>query len=318
VNGGFRCSTDSAALAEPLAGTASTVRTFLLLEVTGPWGVDALRDCRLPTELAGELERRCSGYGVRPLLIRRHGHRRRVGVRCFGVYADPHRPWMEAATLSRHEEVLDLDLGQLCRGRSMGLEPQTEPVFCVCTHGRHDACCAERGRPLAAALSASHPAHTWECSHIGGDRFAGNVLVLPDGLYYGRADRESGPRIAEAHLAGRLELEHLRGRAGFGFATQAAEWHLRRRLGLTGIDEVGLARRRVDGDVTLAVFRVSAVDGARRWRVRVRTRRAEPRWLTCRADQARRPPHFELLGIEQGDAEDAAEPQSPSAPGVTG
>jgi hypothetical protein len=299
VSRGFRCSTDSAALDEPLAGTASTVRAFLLLEVTGPWGVDALRDCRLPAELAGELARRCRGHGVRPLLIRRHGRRHREGVRCFGAYADPHRPWMEAATLTRHEEVLDLDLGLLCRGRSMGLEPQADPVFCVCTHGRHDACCAELGRPLAAALSASHPAQTWECSHIGGDRFAGNVLVLPDGLYYGRADRESGPRIADAHLAGRLELDHLRGRAGFGFATQAAEWHLRRTLGLTGAGAVALARQRVDDEVTEAVFAVDGAQHAQHWRVRVRTRHDEPRRLTCHADRARRPPRFELLGVEE-------------------
>jgi hypothetical protein len=298
----FRCSTDSSALAEPLAGTASTVRAFLLLEVTGPWGVDALRDCRLPSELARELRRRCDGLGVRPLLIRRHGQRRLAGVRCYGAYADPHQPWMETATLARHEEVLDLDLGGLCRGRSMGLERQTDPVFCVCTHGRHDACCAERGRPLAAALSVSHPAQTWECSHIGGDRFAGNILVLPDGLYYGRADHETGPRIADTHLAGRVALDHLRGRAGFGFATQAAEWHLRHRLGLTGTGELALTHQSVDGDVTDAVFAVPAPDGTRRWRVRVRTLRAEPRRLTCRADRALRPPRFELLGVEREDA----------------
>jgi hypothetical protein len=36
----FRCSGASVLRDEPLAGTASTVRAFLLIENTGPWGVD--------------------------------------------------------------------------------------------------------------------------------------------------------------------------------------------------------------------------------------------------------------------------------------
>jgi hypothetical protein len=291
----FRCATDSVALAEPLAGTASTVRPFLLLEFPGPWGVDALRDGRLPDDIAGELDRRCAGLGVRPLLIRRHGRSRTDGIRCFAAYAHPRRPWLEATTLQAAEEVRDLDLDRLSRGESLGLQEHPDPVFLVCTHGRHDACCAELGRPIAAALTASHPAQTWECSHIGGDRFAGNILVLPDGLYYGRADRESAPQIAKTHLEGHVDLDHLRGRAGFGFATQAAEWHLRRHLGLTGIGDVSLIEQHVRDDVTEAVL--SVTDGAH-WRVRIRTKRGAPHQLTCQSERPRRPLQFELVGLE--------------------
>ncbi len=294
----FRCSSHSAALAEPMAGTASTVRAFLLLEVPGPWGVHAVRDGRLPEALSRELEHRCDGLGVRPLLVRRHGRARTRSTRCFGVYADPHRPWMQTASLDEPGQVLDLPLQKLCRGESMGLDPHPEPLFLVCTHGRHDVCCAEHGRPIAAALAASHPQLTWECSHIGGDRFAGNMLVMPDGLYYGRVDRHSAPQIAKTHLAGRLDLDHLRGRAGFRFSTQAAEWHLRRRLAVTGTDRLRLYRERVDGDVTEAVFAV----GDQRWAVRVRTTRTEPTRLTCRATAPRRAFRFELLAVEPAAA----------------
>ena len=64
----------------------------------------------------------------------------------------------------------------------------------VCTHGVHDTCCAIRGRPVAAALAAEWPGQVWECSHVGGDRFAPNVVVLPDGFYYGNLDPESAVR----------------------------------------------------------------------------------------------------------------------------
>lgn len=278
-----------------MAGTASTVRAFLLIQQQGPWGVDALRDCRFPDGLSAELTRRCASAKVRPLLIRRHGRQQPAGVRVFAAYADPHRPWLETSVLDDVTRVLDLDLAALGRGGSAGLARSDEPVFCVCTHGRHDACCAELGRPLVRALAQSHPDQTWECSHIGGDRFAGNLLQLPDGLYYGRVGAESGPQIAAARLTGRLDLEHLRGRAGFGFATQAAEWHLRRRLGATDVAALTLREQSVDGELTTAVFAV----GEQCWRVRVGRNAAEPAQLTCRSTGLRRAWQSHLVSIDQ-------------------
>jgi hypothetical protein len=44
----YRCSAAGLERGDPLAGTASTYRSFLLIENPGPWGVDAIRDSRLP------------------------------------------------------------------------------------------------------------------------------------------------------------------------------------------------------------------------------------------------------------------------------
>ena len=52
-----------------MAGTASTVGSWLLLEDPGPWGRDALLDARLPERLGLELRRRCAAAGLPPLLI---------------------------------------------------------------------------------------------------------------------------------------------------------------------------------------------------------------------------------------------------------
>ena len=48
-----RCSLRSLAAGEPLAGTASTIRHWLLIEHPGPWGRDGLLDARLPAGLGG-------------------------------------------------------------------------------------------------------------------------------------------------------------------------------------------------------------------------------------------------------------------------
>ena len=254
---GFRCAAASLARDDQLIGTASTVRSFLLVEHPGPWGQAALRDAALPGNLLAGLRRRSASAKVRVLMIRRHRQRGQDGVRVFAAYAHPVRPWLETVRLDSHHDVLDLDLEAVGAGRSPGLLPHRDPVFCVCTHGRHDTCCAERGRPVAEALSRSHPEQTWEVSHLGGDRFAGNLLVLPDGLGYGRVTPDTVAALAEAHLSGRITPDHLRGRAGFSMPVQAAELAVRRELDEWRIDALRLeARPEADGDDWRARFLV--------------------------------------------------------------
>lgn len=283
MSSGFRCSAAAARIEEPSEGTASTVRAFLAVEDPGPWGVDAVVDSRLPQPVRDHLARIESTHRVRPLLIRRHGRAvPRDGVRVFAGFVHSDRPWLETAVLDDVAEVTSLDVAGLGQGRSPGLTPHDEPVFLVCTHGRHDVCCAERGRPLASALTVAAPEHTWEVSHIGGDRFAANLLVLPHGLYYGRLTAADAPRFAVDHLAGRLDLAHLRGRSSYPFSVQAAEIYLRRHLEHHGIEPMELRRHHRHGTQTTVVFAVSG----REWRVRVHTELGEPRQLTCRAPSA--------------------------------
>jgi hypothetical protein len=291
----FRCAASSVLRDEPLAGTASTIRAFLLIEDTGPWGVDALRDARLPDGLGGRIRERTAAARVRPLLIRRPDRSAVDGHRVFAAYADPAGPWLESGTLSDLHDVLDLDLGALRAGRSSGLERDESSLYCVCTHGKHDTCCAERGRPAAAALEAAHRDHTWEVSHIGGDRFAGNMLVLPHGLYYGRVDAVTALAIAGAHEAGELELDHLRGRSGLPTAVQYAEVALRRDLAETRNDSVRFVSREVHGSLTEAVFEV----GGSRYGVRVTTRHDPAERLTCSATRDNPIPVHELVDVRR-------------------
>lgn len=71
---------------------------------------------------------------------------------------------------------------------------------------KHDTCCAVRGRPVGRALSDRWPELVWECTHVGGDRFAANVVVAPDGVYYGNLDAASSVEAVEQHLADRIHM----------------------------------------------------------------------------------------------------------------
>jgi hypothetical protein len=292
----FRCAVSSAGRPDDLAGTASQVRAFLLVEEPGPWGVDALPDSRLA--VGAELKRAAAAAGVRPLLVRRHGRSDvSTGRRVFAAYADPHRPWLETTVVGSDDDLLALDLAALGRGESPRLTPTDEPVVAVCTHGRHDACCAERGRPASAALAAAHPEVAWQVSHIGGDRFAGNLVVLPHGLYYGRIDATSALTVAGAHLAGHVVLDHLRGRSGWAMPVQAAEVALRRQLGETRLDAVRLVRRQRDAEAGLTRCELEVAD--RTWAVEVVTTTGPERArLTCLAGRDNPLPHHDVRSVQ--------------------
>ncbi len=291
----FRCSQASLDAADDIAGTASTVRGFLLVEVDGAWGREALLARLLPGPVRAALRTLEARHRVRPLLVRRTGRRldARAPVNVFVGHSGTEARWLEHARLDGFEGLLDLDLSGVRDGRSAGLASYAEPLLLVCTHGRHDACCAERGRPVWHAMQQADPEHTWQVSHVGGDRFAANVIALPDGLYYGRMEPGDAGRLLAAHREGRLLLDRLRGRTCYPFAVQAAEIHLRRALGLDGAADLALRRQHRDGEVTTAVFAATG----REWQVRVRTTVAEPRRLTCSAVAVSRPLHHQLLSV---------------------
>jgi hypothetical protein len=198
-------------------------------------------------------------------------------------------------------EVVDIDLDLLAAGeRQLGGwgERWPSPLHLVCTHSRHDPCCGRLGRPLARALAASAEVgeRVWECSHVGGERFAGNLVCFPHGLYFGRVDPAAGERIVAAYERGEIDLDHFRGRAGDPFVVQAAEYFLRRGRGLLGVDDVEVVERRsLDGhgvEVVLATpdgrFAVHVIPG----------HGASAHLLTCTADEPARPPVYDLAGIE--------------------
>jgi hypothetical protein len=207
------------------------------------------------------------------------------GVRVFAAYAGAGRPWLGTRLLDDLDDVCSLDVAGLAEGPLPSFEDHPGQLLLVCTHGKHDACCAERGRPLAAALAQVAPAETWEVSHIGGDRFAANLLALPTGHYYGRLEPEDAARLVRTLHDGRLDLDHLRGRTASSFPVQAAEVHLRRHLGedrVAAVRHVGTTRS-PDRRETTADFEV---DGAGRWSVLVRSALGDERLLTCRSSSS--------------------------------
>jgi hypothetical protein len=289
-----RCSTTSVARREPQAGTASSVRRWMLLQHDGPWGDRPMLDARLPSGVGARLDRVQHTLGIRVLLIRRPDRDATDAGTCFLISSGPREPRIERTFLDAPGDVLELDLEAASRGRSLGLEPYDGPLFLVCTHGRHDPCCAERGRPVAEALSGSHPIETWESTHVGGDRFAANVIAFPHGWYFGRVEADAAASVAGAYAGGRIDLDHARGRSCYPIDVQSAELFLRRERGLDGLDDIGVRRVERASAITTVAFETDADV----LRVSVERGDAQPARLTCHARDERRAPRFRLVSIE--------------------
>ena len=245
---------------------------------------------------------------------------RRRGACCRGVVPRPPDQATRtgrsraAARLGRHR--LDArcgahDLGLLRLGPRAARHPARHALddetpagppstlYLVCTHGRHDACCALRGRAVAAKLAAHRPSQVWECSHVGGDRFAPNVLVLPHGLTYGRVEPARALDLVAAQERGEVVVDLLRGRSVFRPPVQAAQHFARTAHGSVLIDDLDPIGRNTtaDGDVS-----VDLSSAGSRLTVTVRpTVGDEAGLLTCKATHPLHPPTFALRGIELRD-----------------
>ena len=298
----IRCAEETRARGEALLGTASTVRRWLLVEQPGAWGYDALGSSELPAEVAEPLVASARAAGARVLLVRRPGRRARPRVRRVVLaYSGPEGPWLREASLAGVDELARLDVGAAFGAAGEGFgQVQDEPAFLVCTHGKHDPCCADFGRPLVRGLVASGVGGVWESSHLGGDRFAGNLVCLPHGLYFGQVEPEEGEAVVAAYRAGEIVLERYRGRSCYPMVLQAAEILVRRELGLRGIDDVvpvaGGRRRLGPGDDEVAL---RLADEGPPLVARVRTAPdPTPRLLTCRGAESH-PPTYELVSLTE-------------------
>jgi hypothetical protein len=291
--------------AEPVWATASQVRSWLLIEVHGSWGRDAVGESELGPHAPAVWRQAMRARGIRVITIRRdletHHHEHTSGVRLVHVVGG--RP---GATPARARRVVVDGLHQvvtatesIATGSGFGPEwiDDDDPYVLVCTNGRHDACCATFGRPMARALRRSRWAgRVWECSHIGGDRYAGNLVLLPESFYFGRLDAPGAERVLEELDAGRVDLDHFRGRSTFSLVEQAAEHFVRTELSLAAVDAIRSVESLGNGQVRLRVGREGRDEtllvAVERSRVPANTP------LTCKGAEGLTYPVFRLASIE--------------------
>ena len=322
-----RCAVQAGLRGDPMLGTAFPAPRLLLVEQPGPWGRAGLAQSHFDRTTAHQLIARLDPQHVRVVAIRRPGRssppdRRRWAV----VDCRPGRERLVWGRFDTDQELLDLDVDAVLAGRialGAAAAPGTaessatmddEPLFAVCAHGTHDVCCALMGRPVAAALDDARPGRVWECSHVGGDRFAANVLVLPTGLLYGRVGAHAVGALADATDRGVVLDQYLRGRVGFAPEVQAAMAFAHRQSPGLRVRDVRFEGLSPIGPDMVAV-RLNCA--GRVADVRVQSARADPNWLTCQAAQPARATVYQPLSMtwtDPGETSDGVGRHPPSGP----
>jgi hypothetical protein len=233
------CSEQSRAQAEPMAGTADQVDVWILLEYVPVWSAKAITDNALaaPTRdwlrgLVSEAQQRA--LKPRVVFIRQPEIDRKE-VTLFICANDGLRRFdaPDYATLTQ------LSLANTLTGASI---PAMH--YFVCTNGQRDVCCARFGLPVYSALREHVAERVWQTTHVGGHRFAPNILTLPQGALYGRVQSDDVDRFVACVEQNGLAASWLRGRTRYAPEVQAAEAALAAR----GVDTSGAMSRAPDGD----------------------------------------------------------------------
>jgi hypothetical protein len=212
-----------------MASAPEASKAWLLIEHPGPWPHEPT-EAVLPAPLRGLVDSAVE-FGIRVQLIRRPERRRTGEVRSiFAGWTAGSEPWLRRGELAAAGEPgpaegVGLDLEKLAAGSAPGFgELVTEPLYLVCTHAQRNACCARLGGPLAKALAARQPGRIWETTHVGGHRYAANLVILPHGLYYGPVGVAQAAAAIDAYTDGTVSPLRYRGRAGQPKPAQQAEY----------------------------------------------------------------------------------------------
>ena len=300
-NDAFFCAAASRRSAEHVYATASTFRALFLLEYDRPWGFSAFGEADIDPAAKSHLEQTLSRVRGSRLVLIKSKRRAGSGIRLFVVRNHEASPFVHRYELGDYADLVDLDLAGAVERRPAA--EVFDPMLLVCTHGRHDKCCAKFGMPVYRRLCELLPADSvWECSHIGGDRFAANVIALPACAYYGAVEEADLEPLVRACQRGEVYPPKLRGRSCYHPILQAGEHFLRKHTGELALDAFRAVAADRNQSRTGYRLQFATRDGASGYAVTLKVMPSQHEdFLTCRQTQRRRANTYALLDIEELD-----------------
>ncbi len=287
------CSSLSAQAGEGLIGTAGRAEVFFLLEYRGAWEDKAFEKSAIPDEVKQRLTGIAKSLPAAKVLLIKQDERSLRWTRFFVAIASETDLRLVRFELGAYEDLLAIDLAAVLDGQPVSQgQLLEEPLYLVCTNGRRDRCCARVGFPAYQALAKLAGPAAWECSHIGGHRFAANVYYLPSGILYGRVSAADVPALLKAGQARQLRLENLRGRTVYPPAAQAAEFALRQQTGELSLDAYRLEQAVEEALGRWRVEFLSNLDGGRHVLLVGVEKSAQQVYESCSLDKLTSPLQF--------------------------
>ena len=166
-----------------MLGTADRGDVWIMVEYKSVWKPKAVIDNDLPVSIQQWLvnsQDRCRETALKPRLQLIRQPQVEAELTTVMVYREGRLNVRKCRT---QEEITSIDVLS-----DDSFDECLEPQYFVCTNGQRDLCCARFGLPTFKKLSEAVGERVWQTTHLGGHRFAPNVLALPQGVLYGRVD----------------------------------------------------------------------------------------------------------------------------------
>lgn len=250
------CSEMSSQSGEHLYGTALEVKNWFLLEYSGIWKRDAFPESALPEEVKEHLGGFLSSFeesriqfigGQRPV---------KKNPAFYYAHSSESSPKLYRFEIERYEDILSIDLPELVRTGEIEKFSCGEKLVLVCTHGARDNCCAVAGSGIYKELLKKEGISAWRTTHVGAHRFAANLVMLPEGVYYGRVNGENLEDVLSSHLRDEIFLDCYRGRSCYSPTSQVSDYFLRKEIQKLGIYDIKWEFEKDNEDYTAVEFGV--------------------------------------------------------------
>jgi len=282
-----------------MIGTAPAVDIWFLLEYGGSWRAKATNDNDLPHRvqawLAGAVE--TAGRG-RLQFIKQKQTALRPGFTFFIALAREIKPLLYEFHLESYDHLLSLDLSGLLAGETgEGQYLRTDPLYLTCTNGKRDRCCSRLGLALYQTLHERVGDDAWQCTHLGGHRYAPTMVTFPSGTCYGRLTPVDLTLLVQTQSRDELLLTHLRGRSCYEDVVQAADWFLRQETGVHERDAYRLLEAKPAGETQWTIRFVAPATGEIHRLTVARTMSDAAYMVSCSPVKNKPLPQFSLISI---------------------
>ena len=248
------CKDSSFEAKEHLYGTAPRVDHWFLLEYREHWEKDSLEKSLIPESVKNELNKALGSLeNSRLQLIQKEIHSDGP-INFYYIHSTEFEPKSYHFQFEKYEDLIELDLLNLIENGDINDSQTDEKIALVCTHGAYDSCCGKFGIPVFNLLQKNSLLSVWKSTHVGAHRLSANIVMLPEGIYYGGVGEDNAASIAETHLNGEIAIDNFRGRSCFNMTSQVSEYFLRKNKEIYGIDDLEWESEKDRSDFASAEF----------------------------------------------------------------
>ncbi|MGI9533688.1 MAG: sucrase ferredoxin [Thermodesulfobacteriota bacterium] len=254
------CKESSSNAGEHLYGTVPRVDHWFLLEYRDHWEKDSLEKSSVSRDVKNEMHNLLESFKNSRFQLIKSDNSGDNDICFYYINSTEFQPKAYKFVLNNYEDIMQLNLADLIERGDINDSVTDEVLVLVCTHGSYDSCCGKYGVQVYNEIQNNSKIKVWRTTHVGSHRFSANLVMLPQGIYYGRVNTENVGEIINSHLNNEIYLDCFRGRCCYSQPSQVSDFFLRRELKKYGIFDIRREFEK-DRDIYIAVeFKIENED----------------------------------------------------------